>query len=330
MPAMRRFPSFAFLFATLLLLTAPGRGDEKTTPAAAVKLLTVGNSFSSNSTAFLPDFAKAAGKQLILFRADLGGHSLQQHVGYLQAYEANHTDPKGSPYKKVDPRTGKVCNISLCAALESEPWDYVTIQQVSHLSFRAETYEPYARILIDYIRQHAPKAKILIHETWAYREDHPLLASERITQQKMFKGLREAYRQLASRYSLEIIPVGDAIQTARSQPQWEFHPDKTFDFANPKPGALPADTGGLNAGWSWGHDPKTGKEKLVLDAKHCNVPGRYLGAAVFYEKLFSHVEEVTFVPPKMKPDDAAALRKIAHDTVMENKLQAETAVGKAQ
>lgn len=325
-----RLPLFALFLVAFGLLTSPGRCADKAAAVGAVKLLTIGNSFADNSTAFLPDLAKAAGKQLTLFRADLGGHSMQQHVGYLQAYEANHADPKGCPYKKTDPVTGKVRNISLCEALESEAWNYVTIQQLSTLSFKPETYEPYARILIDYIHKHAPKAKILVHETWAYRENHPFLASERITQQKMFQGLREAYHQLASRYSLEIIPVGDAVQAARTKPWWGLRSGTAFHGSGPKPGAAPGKPGQLTLALKPEIDSKQGKDVLSPDGRHCNVSGEYLGASVFYEKLFDHVEGNRFVPPNMTPDDTAALQKIACDTVCENNPHPQAVAEKAK
>src|SRR5262245_48343413 len=60
-----------------------------------VKILTVGNSFANDSVAYLEAIAKAAGKQAIVFRANLGGHSLEQHVGYINAFEKDPADPKG-------------------------------------------------------------------------------------------------------------------------------------------------------------------------------------------------------------------------------------------
>ena len=76
-------------------------------PRASIKLLTIGNSFADNSVFFLPGFAKASGRQLLVFKANLGGRSLQQHAGYLQAFEADPNDPKGRAYKaQDDPRTG--------------------------------------------------------------------------------------------------------------------------------------------------------------------------------------------------------------------------------
>ncbi|MFZ4776351.1 MAG: DUF4886 domain-containing protein [Terrimicrobiaceae bacterium] len=322
-------PRSLFFVATLtaaMFLASPvgSRGGEPSTASGEVKILTIGNSFADDTTFYLSQFAKSGGKKLLLFGANLGGHSLAQHVGYLKAYEADPTDPKGSPYKgKVDPRTGAKRDFSLRDALSAVPWDYVTIQQVSSQSFLPDSFEPFAGILVSYIHQHAPTAKILVLQTWAYREDHPLLAKEKLTQESMFEGVRAAYNQLAARYTLQIIPVGEAFQAARKLPQWHFqYPDPDFDFANPKPGTLPVEAGSLNKGWSWTKDAKTGKQSFVLDAKHCNTAGKYLAASVLYDVIFPGAEPVTFCPPGLTDGDAAELRRIARETV--EKLPAVT------
>lgn len=285
------------------------------------KLLTIGNSFANNSTEYLPALAKAAGKEVLVFRANLGGHSMEQHVGYVKAFEANQNDPKGRPYKgQVDPKTGEKRDFSLKEALESEQWDYVTIQQASPLSFRPETYEPYAGILVDLIHKHAPHAKILVHETWAYREDHRFFNNADFNYVKMYEGLRAAYHKLATDYGLQIIPAGDALQAARNTERWRFQPDPHFDFANPAPGALPAEKSELYAGWKWIKEKKTGKMTLSLDAIHLNPAGRYLGGLVFLYTLFPDVatSTSTFRPSNMSPEDAALLQQIARDAIKAN------------
>jgi hypothetical protein len=46
----------------------------------------------------------------------------------------------------------------------------VTLQQASHLSFQYDTYTPYLSNLAAFVRQHAPTARIMIHQTWAYED----------------------------------------------------------------------------------------------------------------------------------------------------------------
>ena len=53
----------------------------------------------------------------------------------------------------------------------TEIWDVVTIQQVSGKSPYYETYQPYLNKIVEYVRLCVPKAKIAIHQTWAYEQD---------------------------------------------------------------------------------------------------------------------------------------------------------------
>lgn len=314
----RPFLGMLALLATFFLTSPTGWSIEGTKVPTEVKLLTIGNSFAENSTAFLPQLAQAGGKKLLIFPANLGGHSFEQHAGYMKAYEADPKDPKGSPYKnKVDPKTGARRDFSLREALESDAWDYVTIQQFSQLSFKPETFEPHAGSLVEYIHKYAPKAKILVLQTWAYRQDHGLLSREHMSQEEMHEKVRSAYHQLASRYGLQILPVGDAIQAARALPRWHFtYPDPNFDYVNPKEGTLPVETGSLNNGWRWSKNAKTGEMHFNLDGTHCNASGCYLASSVLYDFLFADLESNTFCPPNMNAEDVAELRKVAHETVV--------------
>lgn len=296
----------------LALLTASGA----LAFAAEVKLLTVGNSFAENTVRYLPDFAKEAGHQLRIYRANLGAHSMEMHVGYLRAYEADPADPRGRRYQDVaDPKTGAKPKLSLRQALELDDWDYVTVQQLSSLSFQQKSYEPHAGELIAYIRKHEPKAQILGLQTWAYREDSWLF-QKTTTQERMHLGIRNAYAKMAADHGIRILPVGEAFQLARATPRWTFtYPDPHFDRATAQPPALPDQRGSLNVGWKWEKDAKTGQQKLVNDAAHCNAAGQYLAASVAYETLFAGVEKITFHPPQITAEDAASLRQIARDTV---------------
>ncbi|PAW78930.1 MAG: hypothetical protein B9S32_05990 [Verrucomicrobia bacterium Tous-C9LFEB] len=309
-----------FLVLLTLLLVAPlAQAKEAPELPKQVKVLTVGNSFADDAAYLLPDLAKAGGKDLLLVRANLGGHSLDQHVGYLQAFEADANDPKGSPYNApAFLATPDKKKINLKAFLTSKDWTFVTIQQVSHKSYKEETYEPYAGILIDYIRKNAPTAEILIQETWAYRQDHKFFQDGTLTQEKMYEGLKAAYNKLSERYGLRIIPSGDAYQNARQLPRWTFtFPDPNFNYTNPAPDTLPDQSKSLNVGWKWDTDKTTGQKKLNLDAIHSNIYGRFLISCVWYEVIFNEsVLNNPFVPPQVSPEDAALLRKIAHEAVL--------------
>ena len=237
------------VFACLLIVCA---GLLTPLQAKTIRLLTIGNSFAEDSTAYLPAMAKSAGNEVILFRANPGGCSFERHAGAMQAFELNPADPKGRLYKPlwVPVRQGTPKMYSLQEALAAEKWDYVTIQQVSNLSFKYETFEPFAKSIVECVHKYAPGAEILIHQTWAYRQDYPGFADGTFNQQLMFDGLVSSYAKLGDAYHLRTIPVGTAMQEARKLPRWTFkYPDATFNYVEPVAGTKPDEAGSLNVGW---------------------------------------------------------------------------------
>jgi hypothetical protein len=307
-----RFCFLVWVSALLFYTLAPAQ--EKNGSQQTLKLLTVGNSFADNAMSYFPKLVESAGDKVIVSKANLGGCSLERHVRHLKAYEANPQDPEGSPY-------GTSPKFCLKQALQSDTWDYVTIQQVSTDSFKGETFEPYAGTLIGYIHKYAPQAKVVVFQTWAYREDYPDYGKDGFTQQKMYDALRKNYEKVASDYKLKIIPVGHAFQAARATERWHFtFPDPAFDYKNPAAKTVPQQPGSLNSGWYWMKPKDGGESTFTLDFKHGNDYGKYLASAVFYEALFGKdVQKAGFVPDKMDPSDAAALRRIAHDAFISYK-----------
>jgi lysophospholipase L1-like esterase len=290
------------------------RGQAPSTSPKVIHLLTVGNSLSQNATHYLGDLAKAGGDTLILHEADVGGASLELHWTKAQAFEKDPADKQGR-YP-----TGK----SLREELQSEPWDFVTIQQASVLSHDVATYRPFAQQLSDYIHHYAPGAALLVHQTWEYRVDDGRFAAtqskpgEPRTQDDMYHGLADAYGTIARELRAQGLPVGDAFHLANHDPVWGFHPPaKVFDAASAKPGELPDQTHSLNIGWDW----KPGSNAVAqasMDGVHANEAGEYLGSCVWYEVLFGRSsEDVTFVPPGLDADYAKFLRATAHRAVQE-------------
>lgn len=282
-------------------------------------LLTIGNSFTRNATEFLPKMVAAAGRNLAIFRADVSGKSLAFHARHMAFAQSDPDDERGKPYKnkshtlRIDDR-----RVSLPQVLVARNWEFVTLQQASPLSHKPETYEPHAGRIIAAIRSLAPRAEILVHQTWAYREDCPLYEGG-FTQQSMFDGLRAAYAAMAERYGgLRIIPSGAAMQAARNTPRWTYRQDPQYDFENPPHGELPRQCGSLNVGWRWvGSKTDPSDKRLALDFKHANRAGKYLMACVWFEVVYETECEATaaFTPPGMTLEDTADLRRIAHRVV---------------
>ena len=266
-----------------------------------VRLLAIGNSFSANALAFLPAIVEAStGNQLTLGHICIGGCPLARHWKNAEAFLKQSDDPEARAWR----------------ILTAEPWDYVTLQQYSMHSFEVETYRPYARSLYDAIAAKAPQAEVLIHETWAYREDDPLFKSGAFTPQDMYQGLRQAYETIAAELHCRIIPSGDAFENARRDPRWKgAFPDPRFDYQNARHPELPDQTHSLHSGFSWNKD-KDGAWQLHMDGHHANRAGEYLGSAVWFELLFRQsVLGNAFVPKDMTAEDVAILQSIAHRTV---------------
>lgn len=279
------------LVACGLLATTASAADSA---PKQVKLLAIGNSFSSNTTHFLPGIVTAGGDKLLFKHIMIGGCPLEKHWKNAEAFQHGSTNTQARAW----------------AALTAEKWDFVTLQQYSMHSYKLETYRPFAKELHDYIKAQAPAAEIVFHETWAYREDDPLFKKD-FTQQDMYWSLRKAYETVAGELGCRIIPVGDAFENARRDAAWKgVFPDPAFDAKKAKAPALPDQTHSLNKGYAW-----AGKA-LKYDGHHANTAGEYLGAAVWYEFLFGHsVVGNSFVPPGMNAADVAILQRIAHQTV---------------
>ncbi|NLF94457.1 MAG: DUF4886 domain-containing protein [Oligosphaeraceae bacterium] len=275
-----------------------------------MKILTIGNSFSESIWAYLPRVAASAGKTVELGRASFGGCELHRHWAYISAEENDSNCPIYSNGSR------RLRNI-----LFETPWDVVTIQQASRESWRKESYEPYAGKIIEYIRQYAPQAEILVQQTWAYRADSPFLlpGSEwGITQEQMYQALTENYRALAQRYGLRLIPTGKAVQIARQQ---EIQPFRNYDpelVQTLRWPDLPPQASDVVGQCRWVRDSDSGELKISRDLTHLNCRGQYLQACVWLFVLFGcTLEEITFVPEELSNQDAAFLRFAADKAVRE-------------
>jgi len=210
----------------------------------------------------------------------------------------------------------------LVANLTAEKWDYVTIQQASIKSHDFATYQPYAGILRDYVAKHAPQAKLLIHQTWAYRKDDPRFTKpsdkpgEPKTQEEMYRGLTAAYDKIAAELGGKVIPVGDALFMADTDATWGYQTDTSFDPKTAKQPALPNQKHSLHVGWRWVKSKDGKKTTLGMDGHHANTAGEYLGACVWYEVLFGEsAVGNSYIPKGFDASYARFLQEMAHKTV---------------
>ena len=292
----------------------PARRAAQAAEGKTVRLLTIGNSFSQDATAFLAELAAADGNKLIQKTAVIGGSPLQLHWDKAQLHER---DPENR-----DGLYGK--GQGLKEILLDGPHDFVTIQQRSSISHDVATYRPYAANLQAYVKRYAPQAELLLHETWAYRVDDPRFAAaapapgEPGTQREMHDLLARAYRTIAGELGVRLIPVGDAFHAADTDTHWGYKPDATFDIKAARPPALPDQTHSLHVGFHWRKNGQ-GAMTLGMDGHHASSAGRYLGACVWYEVLFATSCVDNTFTARLDADYARFLQTTAHNAVAQAK-----------
>ncbi|MDD3885682.1 MAG: DUF4886 domain-containing protein [Victivallaceae bacterium] len=248
-----------------------------------LSVLMIGNSYSNSVLKYLPQLANADGNRLYLVNAYIGGCTMRTHVENIRK-DGVVSDYK--PYSTNICIAGEAAPKSFAANLpeiiKMRKWDIVTIQQGSHESWNFDNYQPFAGILVDFVRKSAPEAKILIHETWSYRSDSALLASWKMTNAEMFRRASDAYALLAAQYGFKIIPVGTAVELYRQNTPVAFCPvtaDEKKRFVYP---GLPSDAGDVVGQFYWSDNPR----ELRADTIHLNKRGCYLQALVWNAALF--------------------------------------------
>ena len=209
-----------------------------------MKVLAIGNSFSSDAMRYLHNIAKADGTEMKTVNLFIGGCPLSRH------YANMHNDAADYDFEFNGERTG--IKVSIRQALQSDVWDVVTLQQASSLSIDYNTYQPYLGALADYVRIHAPKSKIMLHQTWAYEQDSDRLTKELgyKNQTEMFDDLKSAYAKAAQKLGgMELIPGGETFQNLIKAGAGHIHRD-TFHAS--------LGLGRLSLGYVW-YETLTGK-----------------------------------------------------------------------
>ncbi len=236
-----------------------------------MKILSIGNSFSQDAQRYLQKLAANEGEGAKCVNLYIGGCSLYTHyVNMLEDRAAYALEFNGQ-------NTG--FGVSIRQALVSDQWDVITLQQASHFSFNYDTYVPYVKKLAEYIRMYAPKAKLMLHQTWAYEDGSDRLASMNFeTSEQMFAEIEKSYNRAAEEIGADgIIPCGRAMITAEGE--------------------------GM---------------KVHRDTFHAGAgAGRYLLSLIWYMKIFGKRAEKSFkdFDVEVVPEDAEKMREIAERTV---------------
>ncbi len=185
-----------------------------------MNILSIGNSFSRDAQRYLHGIAEADGVVLNAFNLYIGGCSLSRHFRNMHSEErAYELDINGTA-------TGFMA--SLKEALLNRDWDVVTVQQASPVSLSYESYQPYLNELVSFVRRLAPKAKIILHQTWAYEEgSEKLFKTTGYTHRSdMFRDLEMAYQKAFDEVKPSgMIPSGALFEALASKGAKHLHRD---------------------------------------------------------------------------------------------------------
>lgn len=266
---------------------------EELNDSKAIKILSIGNSFSEDSTKWLYDIAKSSGVDVIIGNVYYSGCTLEKHWSNAENNVAAYSYYKHSSdgNTKIEKQTMKDC-------IKDEKWDYITFQQYSGDSGLYNTFQPYLNNLISYVKGLSTndKVKFALNMTWAYAGDstneHFINYSN--NQIYMYNLIVNAYQQALSDTDIDIIiPCGTAIQNGRTNEALNLVGDE-----------------------------------LTRDGYHLNEGiGRYIAGLTFYEALIVKnkniqkdlLKDVTFIPNTSDSNEyLAILAKIAAKNAVKN------------
>lgn len=199
-----------------LFLTSFATNIEARIKGDTIKILAIGNSFSEDGVEYLDEIANAAGIPIIIGNLSIGGCSLQKHWENIAADRHQYVYRKNKNNKFTSTE-----KYSILQGLTDENWDYITIQQVSQNAGIQQTYYPYIKDILAYLKNYAtnPNVKFAFQQTWAYAQNstHGGFKNYGKDQQKMYRCIVETTQEITQKENIPIIiPSGSAIQNLRN------------------------------------------------------------------------------------------------------------------
>ncbi|MDM8177232.1 DUF4886 domain-containing protein [Olivibacter sp. LS-1] len=244
-----------------------------------LRVLAIGNSFSEDAVEqYLYELADAAGKKIVIGNLYIGGAPLSLHWENIQGNKEAYR------YRKITADGLKSTHeqVSILTALQSEPWDYVSLQQASPLSGKFDTYvEPLTGIKHFLDSVEGANVKYIWHQTWAYapHSTHAGFANYGKNQEVMYRAIMKASAEAKKKFGFDLlVPSGTAIQNART----------TFLGDN-----------------------------LTRDGYHLNLHiGRFIAACTWFESLFGEEAPTDrYRPEGVTPEEAEVAKQAAHAAV---------------
>ncbi len=185
----------------------------------SIKILCIGNSFSHDTTRFVPQIALSCGyDEIVIANLYIGGCPIQKHLETLKEdlplYRFERDDGSGwsqtPEYKSRD-------------AILSENWDWISIQHGSSYGGFYTKEESYKDLpeLVERVRSlTGPCTKIAFNMTWVGEpwKDRPEMIEFERDQLRYFEAICHLTKTLVAKTDgIDlIVPTGTAIQNART------------------------------------------------------------------------------------------------------------------
>lgn len=197
-------------------------------PADRLKVLMIGNSYADDAINYAYEIARSAGlraENIVIADIYIGGCSLDTHWQNAQSGAAVYRFGlekdgwfDGNSYQ----------NWTIERAIQYTDWDYITLQQNSGNSGKADSYADLQK-LMDYVLEVAtdtvnnpnanPNVKLVWHQTWAYAGNsaNAAFGGYGRDQKRMYSDILSCLQsQVLTKDFAAVIPNGTAIQNART------------------------------------------------------------------------------------------------------------------
>lgn len=175
-----------------------------------LRVLAIGNSYTSDATRFVADLLKASGVSDTTYSV----YSLTYSAATLEHWwtmcesgeevELNYVAGHGMKHSRGP-----------MSMLLAQDWDVITLQQYSGAAIKYSTFNPWLRYLISYIRARCtnPDVTLAWQMAWSYADGY----ASRYRNLERWALIVKAVKQMNETDGIDvIIPAGTAIQNARN------------------------------------------------------------------------------------------------------------------
>lgn len=134
------------------------RAPEQETPAETIRILSIGNSYSVDQQRYVHQMAQAAGVDILVGNAYIGGCTFRKH---LEKYETN-----AKSYTYYENSESIKTNATLSEIISKHDWDYVTFQCGTESKSTIINDNPYLNSLANIIHEAQPQADLVYNLSW--------------------------------------------------------------------------------------------------------------------------------------------------------------------